>query len=203
MNPIPLSAPDGRVYAYACGVCHHLPTVDAFMVQRPDVKYDWQTERTERYRSDAQDCCACKRCGAQLPEMRWGVCPACQPAEDAEQATRDATWAAKAEADEAAVVASLAVALDVEAARALVHEMRELSEEHYCAGWMCGLEFSLWAMLQDGARDYGSGEVTERDVEHLRALSQKAGGWWRWSDAGEVFVATAEWERIYAEHVGS
>lgn len=60
MTPIPLSAPDGQVYAYACGVCHQV-RIGAEMARArlsgpiADL-VEWSME-------SASECCACRRCG--------------------------------------------------------------------------------------------------------------------------------------------
>jgi len=79
--------------------------------------------------------------------------------------------------------------------------MSEISEEHYCAGWMSGLEYTLWAMLLGGDRGFGVGDVTDDPITQLRALSEASGGWWRYDDdADEVFVPIEEWTRRYEAH---
>jgi hypothetical protein len=87
---------------------------------------------------------------------------------------------------------------DPAAARALNERMSAISEKYWYAAWLMDLEHSLWAMLEGGPRRFGCGEVTEGELRELRELSQKADGWWRWSDADgdEVFVDLDEWRRI-------
>ena len=72
------------------------------------------------------------------------------------------------------------------AAQGLLALMCGISEDCYCAGWMMGLEDALWN-VQPGTR-YGQGTITERQTTLLRLLAEEAGGWWRWSDNGPVFV---------------
>jgi hypothetical protein len=84
--------------------------------------------------------------------------------------------------------------------------MSDLSERYFCAGWIHGLEFSLWSAAQ------GLGKVkrfiSRCDAEHLRKLSKRAGGWIVWDDssghpnvlAGPCFLPMEEWLRLYAEH---
>jgi hypothetical protein len=63
VKPIPLSSPDGLVYAYACSVCHHVRAGAA--TYEPDatgpilVLVEASLERSTR-------CCTCIRCGAPL-----------------------------------------------------------------------------------------------------------------------------------------
>jgi hypothetical protein len=74
--------------------------------------------------------------------------------------------------------------------------MSYLSEEMWCAGWMTGCEYALWADLTGqevaGKRAWG---IAEEDKEDLRFLHEAAGGWVMWSeDAGEkVFLSTEAW----------
>lgn len=78
----------------------------------------------------------------------------------------------------------------------LLRRMEEISEDHYCAGWMSGLEFDLWnaAHATEDYR-YGMGVIDTAQREALRKLSQDAGGWWRWSKTagGPEFLKTADW----------
>lgn len=83
----------------------------------------------------------------------------------------------------------------------LLRLMEEISEDHYCAGWMHDLEFSLWRMTQGGPTAYGMYPVEPEIVERLRTLSADAGGWFRFVgkglDSGPAFIATDEWLPIY------
>ena len=84
--------------------------------------------------------------------------------------------------------------LDEGARFGLLCVMTGISEQFYAAGWESGLEFSLWRMVCGGARDYGLGEISERQVQLLRLLSEEAGGWWAWDEErGEHFMNRKEW----------
>jgi hypothetical protein len=76
--------------------------------------------------------------------------------------------------------------------------MTGLSEELWCAGWMTGLEYSLWERVQDGPSRYGMGEVTQRQCELLRLLAEEAGGWWAYDD-GPRFIRMKDWLPAFAE----
>jgi len=95
--------------------------------------------------------------------------------------------------------AALAACPSEVSALALVERMRDLSEEHYCVGWMMGLEEALWWEREPGP--YGMGEVTAENLAELRMLSELCDGWWKWSedDHGETFVRLAEWRALVAE----
>lgn len=76
MNPIPLSAPDGRVYAYACGRCHHVGGGSSMLV-REDL--DGPLVRlVDHSRRDADQCCTCHDCRTPLTRDEWrGYCTMC------------------------------------------------------------------------------------------------------------------------------
>lgn len=63
MNPIPLASPDGKTYAYACGVCHNVKA-GAFALG-PWPADEPHENLTERSRVDAERCCVCSTCGAR------------------------------------------------------------------------------------------------------------------------------------------
>lgn len=71
--------------------------------------------------------------------------------------------------------------------------MSNISEDYWCAGWLIGLEHRLWEIIQGGSRDFGLDVITEKEVNELRRLHEKAGGWWIWKGNREVFVTTKEW----------
>lgn len=121
-------------------------------------------------------------------------------ATEAEQA--DTLWSEVEETREVYNVARLE-GRDAIAAKTLCAQMSDLSEEYYCAGWLIGLEFSLWSMLEGGSRNFGMSVVTEKEIGELRSLHKRCDGWWVWSEdlQGEAFVSTEEWIVIYAEHV--
>lgn len=73
MTPIPLAAPDGTVYAYACGVCHHVPAAGELLGRGEP---GWQAEASL---SRAERCCTCQTCGEPTTagESRF-KCRACE-----------------------------------------------------------------------------------------------------------------------------
>ena len=206
MNPIALRY-RRRIYAYACGRCLTVPTVGGYLGYPTDAnKHAARVgARAEEYKRAAAACCLCGDCKTELePGTDHGRCDPCEAAHRermakvvADYRTRDA----RREAHNQATMAS--VGADADAAAQLAAEMSEVSETYYCAGWLDGLEFSLWSFVTDTSGEPHEcirGEVSRAEVESLRTLSQKARGWWRWDDdiGGEVFVPLAEWERLYA-----
>lgn len=84
---------------------------------------------------------------------------------------------------------------------ALYEAMSDISEDCWCAGWLIGTEFAIWGALQDGDLKWGMGMIDEADLDRVRALSEKVGGWIRWwelpwTDRGPHFVPMTEWLEI-------
>jgi hypothetical protein len=197
MNPIPLRH-KRRVYAWACGRCGKVgsgsscglgydPAMVAEMVKA-------NADNGKRY---ASRCCLCHDCEAvELVGETYGLCPTCQAKEDKRLAKVGAEWAASATAREAHNTAAIAAAGgDPDAAARLCEFMSDLSEFCWCSGWLSDCESQLWAFVTDGPGEWGLQNVDQRDIDELRHLSDKAGGWWTWSNAldGNTFVPMAEW----------
>ncbi len=87
------------------------------------------------------------------------------------------------------------------AERAAAHLLRELmsdiSEDHYCAGWLMGLEYRLFDAAYAGD-DFGFG-LTHNELSKLITLSQQCQGWWVF----EGFVDFDEWLPMYAQRYQS
>lgn len=92
---------------------------------------------------------------------------------------------------------------------ALYQHMSDISEDHYCAGWMSGNEYRLWNAMTDPDDDraYGMGKISDWEVTRLRELHNAAGGWWYWHDDclepelhhdhwGPRFLTTEEWKQF-------
>jgi hypothetical protein len=192
MNAIPLSAPDGTVYAYACGICRQVRTGLESLGLHTDKDV---AEFAESFKEASEDCCKCSRCGVATNNPMSRTCDACKPIEDAENKAHREKFAAEDAVHEAAQAAALAKSKDSTSALALRDLMSDISEEYHCAGWLTGLERELWAMVQGGDRRFGLGEVDENTVKRLRDLHERSGGWWRYDDEhGEMFVTTEEWQ---------
>jgi len=66
-------------------------------------------------------------------------------------------------------------------ANAVLREMRDISEDHWCAGWNSNLEHDLYLIVFEGASsDYGMGEIDPERSRALRAVAEKANVWWHW-----------------------
>jgi hypothetical protein len=84
--------------------------------------------------------------------------------------------------------------------QALTLAMGKISEEACSAGWMLGLEFAIWHLLESGKKEYGRYILSDADRQKLCALSDRCGGWIAFDDKdGEVFVPLDEWKVKYSE----
>jgi len=81
----------------------------------------------------------------------------------------------------------------------LAKVMSQLSEDHWCAGWLHDLEFDLWDALEGS----GSLRIAQADLDQLRYLADKCGGWIKWDDQrhGPRYVHADDWCRTYQERV--
>jgi hypothetical protein len=87
--------------------------------------------------------------------------------------------------------------------RRLADYMSELSELAYCAGWMDGLEFALWEVVQGARKEYGQTVFTEAQRQELRALSERIGGWVVFDDQHEEsFLPLEDWKHAFAKRNG-
>ena len=73
--------------------------------------------------------------------------------------------------------------------------MSGISEEYWCAGWMHNLEYMLWDVVADRRK----GICSPEEIEQLKYLSGKCGGWIVWDEQGKGkrFVPMHEWLRLY------
>jgi hypothetical protein len=188
--PIPLTAPDGRLFGYACPRCLY------YRLGVSGGTFEWRVEESERM---AARCCTCLTCGTVLGKPYESQCGTCRAAARRAFEERLEAERPEREAREARQATALEQAKDRNAALALQRLMSDVSEEYYCAGWLTGLEFELWPMLNGGSRRFGMGEVGEDEVAQLKALSEQAGGWWRWDDEdGQTFTTLDEWQAVLA-----
>jgi hypothetical protein len=75
MNPIPLSAPDGRIYSYACSECHRVPA-------HGHIGGDHDGPSAQIIQSvcaRAARCCTCRTCEAPRPRGIAGFGWQCAP----------------------------------------------------------------------------------------------------------------------------
>lgn len=195
---IPLSTPDGIVMTYACGACWNVASTATRMAGRDPE--DIATE-AEYARRNAECCCRCRLCDKVTgpADNMHRCCADCLPRAEREHEERLDKWREQRIQESEAREQTLKSSLDRDAALALEQEMRDISENCYCAGWLNTLEFDLWSFCLNGPGEYGMGTVDGADIGKLKGLSEKAGGWWR----HEAFVPIAEWLKIYGARNGS
>lgn len=84
--------------------------------------------------------------------------------------------------------------------------MSDLSEDYTCAGWLIGLENSLWLDLTSEhispsgfwSEDWnGDGTEYRNRLEEIGRMAARCGGWIVWKEGlGERFVSFQEWGEI-------
>lgn len=178
MNSIPLSAPDGTVYAYACGECQ--------LVQlgfRSTIK-----ARAEASKETADACCLCRDCKVVKVNTYGSLCADCH------QKRRDAEAAAQLKRVEKSS--------NPEAALELLEEMESYCRDSYGNDWLDDIEFDLHesveAVLSSGSQSHlYRCHGTQVSMSDLR---DACGGWWTRGDSDDEprFVTTAEWLDLVA-----
>jgi hypothetical protein len=82
--------------------------------------------------------------------------------------------------------------------------MSSISEAGYSAGWMEGLEYELWVILNSTKRNYGRHIVTEEQFQQLKYLSDKCGCWIVFDDEKEETALDLEsWRKGFSEKMGT
>ena len=199
MNPIPLLH-DGVIRAWMCGHCYHVNHAD-FGHRIPT---DEALERSLGFaKNSAERCCSCRDCGVLLEKTDdySGMCDRCR---------WFSAWSNLArKIAEAMAVAALPPPPPTRKARPapivpipdyyeeplyrrelawhLLGAMSEHSEDVFCAGWMSGLEYSLWEIgTSAGAASepdeirYSSGWYSAPLCRRLVALAELIDVWWTW-----------------------
>jgi len=81
-------------------------------------------------------------------------------------------------------------------ARLLARLMSDLSEDYFCAGWLIGCEYALWADLT-GSKVHGEAAwgISVEEKEELRVAHELAGGWIMWPQdtPDRTYLTTEEW----------
>ena len=79
--------------------------------------------------------------------------------------------------------------------------MGDLSEYHWCVGWLTGTEYFLWSAVESNQPTaWGMDELRQGDIDNLRMLRELAGGWWVWDDeVGQKFVGRDEMRQMAEE----
>jgi len=80
----------------------------------------------------------------------------------------------------------------------LANAMSAISEECYAAGWLSGLEYTLWRFItyEESDARWGWSTIETARLDNLRTLALDIGGWIVWDDdLGEVFLTFDEWKQ--------
>jgi hypothetical protein len=77
----------------------------------------------------------------------------------------------------------------------LLKLMSWISEERWCAGWLRNLEYILW----DAVTGRREGICSLEEIDELKYLSEKCGGWiiWHEQSRSEKFLPMQERLRLY------
>ncbi|MBN8852874.1 MAG: hypothetical protein BGO55_14935 [Sphingobacteriales bacterium 50-39] len=79
--------------------------------------------------------------------------------------------------------------------------MSRISEAGYSAGWMMGLEYELWQILNDGKGSFGRHHVTQEELQQLQFLSEKCGCWVVFDDNTEETAVDLEtWKKMFSKN---
>lgn len=83
--------------------------------------------------------------------------------------------------------------------KALIDFISQISETQYCAGWMSGVEFDLWAIINKEKSIRWTWELNETEIETLKYFSKKINGWVRFPEEGKspMFIPMELWKDIY------
>lgn len=97
--------------------------------------------------------------------------------------------------------AALQSAKDRVSAIALRDEMSNLSEDCWATDWLFGCEYMLWSFLQTKPGEWGIWHVSKGDVDNLRELAERCGGWWSWDEKEgmAMFVTMEKWVEVVRE----
>ena len=86
----------------------------------------------------------------------------------------------------------------------LAELMSKISEEAISAGWMNGLEYKLWEILDGVKSNYYSHMVTQEELQQLKALSEQCGCWIIFDDESEETALDLEsWKKRFSEKMGT
>lgn len=84
--------------------------------------------------------------------------------------------------------------------------MSDISREHFSAGWLTNLEYSLWNFVENWNPNeppfYGQCKIHQRDIDYLRYLSEKCQGWWYINqDGDETFISLDNWKYRFSREL--
>jgi hypothetical protein len=80
------------------------------------------------------------------------------------------------------------------ATRYLCARMSEISEDAWFAGWLTGLEFTLWHVAETDTTD---GRICELEARSIVNMARELRCWWVWGDDGPTRLSLGEWLPMY------
>jgi len=98
------------------------------------------------------------------------------------------------------------------AACVIIKYLEHISQEHYCASWLCDIEHSIWEhLINPDPQPTGDDLFWDwpgAELGPLRKLAADCKGWVRFNDKAadffdsRLFVPMDEWVKLHAEHAG-
>ena len=91
----------------------------------------------------------------------------------------------------------------------IISILERISERDYCAGWLSGIEHTMWDMLINPEPDEDDDwNWPEHEIKLLRKLAASCNGWVRFNDKAtdfydsRIFVPIKEWIQMHAAYTG-
>jgi hypothetical protein len=75
----------------------------------------------------------------------------------------------------------------------LFDRMSEISEEGWCASWLCDNEYKIWDAIALTQLESGYRYVNPRLLRRCKKLSDEIGGWIYWTKDGPQFAPMTQW----------
>lgn len=200
MNSIPVTDPDGNIWAYMCGTCRKR-CYEASGVMIAGV---YQVPSVNQYnfmKRSADNCCTCRDCS--IPVAAGGFrCPQHTEADRLKTEAIQAEWIVKEKIGKKLYASTLRKSKEKTSAVLLRDYMSSLSEDRWAAGWIHNLEFILWtSLLKHNVKNKSSNveKFRPHEIKALHDYSTAAAGWWYWNEnvGREIFVTLNEWQKIY------
>ena len=81
----------------------------------------------------------------------------------------------------------------------LFRMMVETADTYY-NGWLDGLEYTLWAEIQE-SKTAKETHVSQVTLMRLLEVAQMSNGWWLWTSDEPRFVSLEVWTSLYNKRV--
>lgn len=80
----------------------------------------------------------------------------------------------------------------------LAHDMSDISETYWCAGWLHGLEYTLWDAVIGLPHNPLGKDISTRRIERLGKVAAIIGEWIVYGENGPEPVALDAWKRLFS-----